>query len=964
MDQPRESALDQTRCEQEPIHTPGAIQSASVLLLFDPATARLVAASDNLNPVFGASAETLRNAPIERFFSDRDAESLRAVLLGERPAHARYYELRGGTDHWVTLFRGDGLLGVEINTYESADHDSVAFGLDVGEAMTEISSLADDLVSAGEEEIRRLADTVTRRFRDLSGYDRVMIYRFDTDWNGEVVGEARADHVDHSYLGLTFPSSDIPRQARHLFRRNRVRPVVDVGSASVPLVPPTHPETGQPFDLSDCSIRGVSPVHLEYLANMRVGASLTLALIVRGELWGLLACHHYSAPYRLTPGRSSACRLFAESVSTTLARLVERSETETVAVVRERLRAFRSALLQAPRAEGFGVFLAERAQELLTLMRCDGILYRLNGREYAFGRTPPPVLMEELRARLETHRLSIGRDTFSTHFAAGLWPDLGPALLAEAAGALLFQPGTGPFDLILLRGARQVEMTWGGDPYKRVTPDSADQQLHPRKSFELWSETVRDRALPWEHEAAIAARELTMGLNEIDWLFEWHESEAELAAARAETEYNALHDALTDLPNRRFLQHRLAEAETNRTGRSSALLHIDLDGFKQVNDTLGHSAGDQLLVEVAQRIKRAIRGGDFPARIGGDEFLILAAPNTHPWELDAMGERLIHAISRPIQLESGEAEVSASVGIALNDGRIDADELFHQADLALYESKRTGRGRVTLFSQELKRRQDDKLRLGEDIRDGIRSGRFEIWYQPQFDATSFDLCGVEALLRWNHPKQGIMLPADFLQMAEDMDLVATLDGIGMRAALEDLEDLERAGCRIPKLSLNVSARRLSDPEFLEAVRGLGPRREVISFELLESIYLDEVDTGMEANLQGLRDMGIRIEVDDFGTGRTSIISLVSLRPDRLKIDRQLVEPIVRSEAARRLLASIVEIGHSLGIGITAEGVETRDHAEILRALGCTVLQGFFFARPMPAQDLRNFLLTRTEARRA
>jgi len=964
MDELRETALDLVRCEQEPIHTPGAIQSASVLLIFDPETETLLAASDNLDPVFGAPAQELIGAPPERFFSDRDAADLRAVLRGARPMiNARYFALRHGSDHWVALFRTEGLVGAEINTYEGAEHDSVAFGLGVGEALTEISAVADQIGTASEAEIRTLAGIVTRRFRELSGYDRVMIYRFDTDWNGEVVGESFADHVAHSFMGLSFPSSDIPKQARALFKRNRVRPVVDVAAASVPLVPPLHPRTGLPFDLSDCSIRAVSPVHLEYLANMGVGASLTLALIVRGALWGLLACHHGSGPYRLTPGRSSACRLFAESVSTTLARLVERSEAETIERVRARLREIRAGLLQGASRLGFGEFLAAQAQDMLTLMNCDGMIFRLNGKDYAFGRIPPPLLLATLRERLQAHRTATGRDGFSTHFAAGLWPDLGAALSAEAAGALLYQPRGCDYDLLLLRGARQTELTWGGDPYKRVTPDVAGERLHPRRSFKLWSETVRDRALPWEPEAAIAARELATGLNEIDWLFEWHESEAELAAARAETEYNALHDALTDLPNRRYLQRRLEETERTGIGRPSALMHIDLDGFKNVNDTLGHSAGDQLLVEVAKRIKRTLRSGDFPARIGGDEFLILAAPATHPWELDAIGDRLIHAVSRPIPLEGAEAEVSASIGIALNTGAVDADELFYQADLALYESKRNGRGRVTLFSEEMRKRQEEKQRLGEDIKEGIRSGRFEIWYQPQFAATGFGLSGVEALLRWNHPLHGIMAPAQFLDMAEDLDLVATLDSIGMGAALADLETLERGGCSIPKLSLNVSARRLEDPAFLEAVRALGARRNQISFELLESIYLDELGTGMEANLQGLREMGIRIEVDDFGTGRTSIISLVSLRPDRLKIDRQLVEPVVRSEPARRLVSSIVEIGQSLGIGITAEGVETAEHAEVLRDLGCTVLQGFFFARPMPLAELQAFL-RQHEAKRA
>ncbi|ARE39246.1 diguanylate cyclase/phosphodiesterase (GGDEF & EAL domains) with PAS/PAC sensor(s) [Rhodovulum sp. P5] len=957
MDDLRESALDLVQCEQEPIHIPGAIQASSVLLLFDMQSGKLAAASDNLEDLFGASVHDLIGAEMERFFCERDAVALRTGP--ERPDAwtSRYLELRDGIEKWVTLFETDGLLGAEINTYESSDHDCVDFGLDVGKALGEIHRYTDRLGHATEENIREIAEIVTSRFRELSGYDRTMMYRFDTDWNGEVIGESFGERLDHSFLGLTFPSSDIPRQARHLFQRNRVRPVIDVEGEAVSLVPALNPRTGHKIDLSDCTVRGVSPVHIEYLRNMGVRATLTIALIVRDELWGLLTCHHYDGPYRLTPGRASACRLFCEAISAALSRIVERCESETVERVRNHLRQFRNDVLHAPSRSDFAHFLQDQAQTLLNLMNCDGMIFHLNGADNVFGAVPKPSVLSCIRDRLPKQMRLVQRDIFSTHFTAGLWPDLAEDVKAEAAGLLLFQPPEGNFSLLLFRRARQVEMTWAGDPYKRVSPEKEGERLHPRGSFDLWKETAQDRAAPWEREAAVAARELAMGLNEIDWLFEWQRSEAELAAARAETEYNALHDTLTDLPNRRFLQQRLEEADGGpfSTEPPAALIHIDLDGFKEINDTLGHSAGDELLVEVASRLKHLIRRDDFPARIGGDEFVVLVARGTGQDELHAIGQRIVDFMARPFESESGECRFGASVGVALYDPHIAIDELFHRADLALYESKHTGRGRVTFFSDELEQRQRELQLLGGEIRDGIDSGQFQVWYQPQVDAATYQLTGLEALLRWHHPTRGVLSPAHFLQHSEDMGMLAALDRIGMETALADLAWLHARGHDIPKISLNVSARRLQDPDLIETIREMGPERNALSFELLESIYLDEVDPVMEANLQGLRDLGIPIEVDDFGTGRTSIVSLVSLRPDRLKIDRQLVEPVVRSDAARRLIASIVEIGQSLDIGITAEGVETEDHARIMHDLGCTVLQGFHFARPMPKSELATFL---------
>ena len=326
-----------------------------------------------------------------------------------------------------------------------------------------------------------------------------------------------------------------------------------------------------------------------------------------------------------------------------------------------------------------------------------------------------------------------------------------------------------------------------------------------------------------------------------------------------------------------------------------------------------------------------------------------------------MAERIVAVMAQPVRIEDETCEFGASVGIAhIGEGPIDGEELLKRADIALYESKREGRGRVTIYTPELEERLRRTQQLGEDILAGIRGGQFMPWYQPQVDAATHEVCGVEALMRWEHPSLGTVTPDKFIEIAEDTGHIGTLDAISMERALGDYHRWKAAGIKIPKVSLNISFDRLADADLMKSIASVDLPPEVFSFELLETIFLDETSRAAEWNLDLLREKGIKLEIDDFGTGKTSIVSLVRLKPSRLKIDQQLVMPIVDSAQSRQLVSSIVEIGASLGIGITAEGVETLEHAALLRDMGVTVLQGYAFAKPMPSDQLIEFMLEKSK----
>jgi diguanylate cyclase (GGDEF)-like protein len=431
---------------------------------------------------------------------------------------------------------------------------------------------------------------------------------------------------------------------------------------------------------------------------------------------------------------------------------------------------------------------------------------------------------------------------------------------------------------------------------------------------------------------------------------------AELEAAKARIEHNALHDSLTGLPNRRYLDQILENASMSRDGSNAALLHIDLDRFKQINDTLGHAAGDAMLVHAANVLKSNVRGTDFVARIGGDEFVVLCLSDAGSAELAELADRIIAEMRQPVPYHGHLCRFGVSIGIAVETGAgADPKRLLVNADIALYRAKSRGRNRHEFFTAALQAEIVSTKRLADEILCGLERQEFVAHYQPQVDARTLEIAGVEALVRWQHPSRGLLAPGYFLKTAEELNVVSTIDRIILEQGLADFHRWAAMGLHVPRISVNVSARRLQDSELINSLKSLDIPRNALSFELVESIFLDENDDLITWNVNQIKELGIDVEIDDFGTGYASIVSLQKLKPRRLKIDRQLVKPIVASPKQRRLVESIVEIGKSLDIEIVAEGVETMEHAAILKDIGCDMLQGFAFARPMSSADLVKFV---------
>lgn len=430
----------------------------------------------------------------------------------------------------------------------------------------------------------------------------------------------------------------------------------------------------------------------------------------------------------------------------------------------------------------------------------------------------------------------------------------------------------------------------------------------------------------------------------------------DLEAAKKHLEYNSLHDALTGLPNRRYLDEVLArQAADYQPGKPIALLHIDLDAFKQINDTLGHIAGDAMLIHAAKLLRANIGPDDFVARVGGDEFIIISRCGSAE-ALTRMGRTLIDLIRQPVPYKGNFCRFGACIGIAAESGaQVSAERLLVNSDVALYRAKAAGRNKTEFFSQKLQAQIIHDKMTADDVLRGLEHREFIAHYQPQFDAKTFAVVGVEALVRWQHPLDGLRGPVSFLRIAEDLNAVATIDRLVLEQALTDFDTWSRAGLDIGRVSVNVSGKRLNDEELLDGLELLDFKRGSLSFELVESIFLDETDQLVADNIERIRKLGIDIEIDDFGTGHASIVGLLNISPARLKIDRQFITHITELPEHSRLVASIIEIGHSLGIEVVAEGVETIEQAHHLSDLGCDVLQGYVFARPMSAEALDPFV---------
>jgi len=449
---------------------------------------------------------------------------------------------------------------------------------------------------------------------------------------------------------------------------------------------------------------------------------------------------------------------------------------------------------------------------------------------------------------------------------------------------------------------------------------------------------------------------------------EQHELEEEL-------KYRAFHDSLTGLPNRSLFAREAADAlETARAaGRTAGVLFVDLDDFKIVNDTMGHGVGDELLIEVAARLAASVRQSDTAARLGGDEFALLIDDAAGPEDVDAFAERIVAAFAEPFTLSEAKVVAAATVGVATSDDSDDVDELLRHADLALYAAKAAGKRRWRHYQPVLTSGMLRRREIQAALEDAVKTSAFTLVYQPIVTLATGEIAGFESLIRWPHPRWGMMLPGQFISLAEETGLIVPLGGWVLRQALSDMVAWRRelpppadAGPDArppepdgPHVSVNVSARQFRDPGFVESVRyalhasGLPP--SALLLELTESLVLGGNEQ-IRADLNELKEIGVKLAIDDFGTGYSSLSYLLDLPIDVLKIDKSFVTGIASSWRRHALVEGIVRLARTLEVEVIAEGIETETERELLAGMGCQFGQGYLLSVPVDAAAASAMLL--------
>jgi diguanylate cyclase (GGDEF)-like protein/PAS domain S-box-containing protein len=425
--------------------------------------------------------------------------------------------------------------------------------------------------------------------------------------------------------------------------------------------------------------------------------------------------------------------------------------------------------------------------------------------------------------------------------------------------------------------------------------------------------------------------------------------------------HQANHDALTDLPNRVLFNDRLSLAilHAQRRRQPLVVMFLDLDHFKRVNDTLGHSAGDELLVKVADRLRRCIRQDDTVARVGGDEFLLLLNGITREADTATMARKILGILAEPFLVQKRELFIEASIGIGMYPGDgADAEALITNVDTAMYRAKETGRNSFQFFTQKMQEQSQERAALESGLRRALPRGEFILHYQPIYRLRDRSVVGVEALVRWRHPEKGILSPREFIPLAEDVGLIARVGEWVLRRACEQLKAWQAAGATPMRISVNVSPRQFQQRDFAANVRRIvresGLEPSVLDLEITESIAMHDVaHTGRV--LTELADLGIQISMDDFGTGHSSLNYLKHFPIRRLKIDQSFVAGMTTDDKDHAIVATVISIARNLGLAVTAEGVETEEQAALLAALACEDVQGYLFAHPEPAEDVERRL---------
>ncbi|MDP3059276.1 MAG: EAL domain-containing protein [Methylotenera sp.] len=1072
-----EKALQQ--CANEPIHQIGTIQphGASLVLSSDlPRT--ILQFTTNLSNILGFSSSVTSGSTIVDVMGEvaaNDVEQLIQISKKHQTATGK-----------VGLRQSHGLLNLQAHLYNSEGTFVLELEHDDSSDQTHNLShlflnMQKQLLSFGvEKDVTSYFNQIAKLLRELMAYDSVMVYRFDSNWNGEVIAQDSIEAAP-SYLGIHFPCSDIPPQARRLYTLNLVRLITDINATPIPFFPLLNPINQQPLDMTHSVLRSLSPVHLEYLRNMGVNASMTISIMQNDRLWGLITCHHFS-PKHVSIHKREAALFIGQMASTQLASIEASERLSQI----DRTEQVISKLLCTLHSVALADVLKNLLPDLQKLLNSTGVICLVEGRFYQYGEALEPSETQELITWINRQPID---EVFSTNHLS-LDFDLAMNNKHLAAGVVVAQLTSDMNNCIIwLRKEKLRTIQWAGKYEEGFHQDiGGDYKLSPRKSFAIWSELLLGQSDVWSKADLLTAKSLARSLNETFAKKSRHESrraeqkliDAEMRiaatafesqegmmvtnsknvilrvnhaftqitgysaedvigktpkllssgqqdkhfyaamwesikytgvwegeiwnrrksgevypehlsitavkdedgivtnyvatltditlskAASDEIQNLAFYDPLTQLPNRRLLIDRLKQAlaASARSGQRGAILFLDLDHFKALNDTLGHDVGDLLLKQVSQRLVNSVREGDTVARFGGDEFVVLLEDLSDQTleaakQTETIAEKIIAALNQPYLLGAHEHHSTPSMGASVfNDHAAEVDTILKQADIAMYQAKDSGRNTLRFFDPKMQEVISSRANLEHELRKAIEQQQFELYYQIQVDNTNSAI-GAEALIRWHHPERGMISPYDFITLAEETGLIIPIGRWVLESACAQLKLWKQNPLtRDLMLSINVSAKQFFQSDFVELVQATLLQHEVdpkrFKIELTETMLVENIHD-IIIKMDKLSKIGIRFSLDDFGTGYSSLQYLKKLPLNQLKIDQSFVRDIVTDASDRAIVRTIIIMAHSLDINVIAEGVETAEQKQYLLDNDCKHYQGYLFSKPIPIDEFEALL---------
>ena len=1073
------NSLEMQNCAREAIHQIQTIQPHGFLLACDIASGRITFVSENILHYLRLGELDLLGRPVFELLEgvpDTILKLLAHVATGPPVLIDLQFRLSvaSGEHLEVLAHRIDATVVIEAMPFHKAPK---AFA-------NESSQIESMVKGVGElhrqKSVEDFLNSCVSQIRLLSGYQRVFIYRFLPDWSGEVIAESTAPGCESRFLGLRFPASDIPEQARALYRINLLRIIGDVDAVAVPVL---STASSAILDQSNSLLRSPSPMHLRYLRNMGVKATMTISLLKDGDLWGMVSCHHdvpLVPPVQLRRMSSLLCALLAEVAVVRLDAVLHQE------IINKTLR-FRDALTHLIREVGSGdnfPVIARKALENVSVaMKVSGFGLMIAG-QWIYE----PAVDTALLAFLLLKARGLTFDAIFSTSCLIEQLELPNVFERPWTGALvLCVPGTKDSFLVLLRKEVIQEVIWGGAPGKeRIELANGIKILGPRQSFDRWTEVMQGQSEIWTADEQIVVLDVARTLGDAQLAYsrqvmqaelrmlgscmehlndivivtdtisldepsptiiyvneafvtktgysreeavgrsprflqgpatdrsqldvirkamqEWRPVTVELINYRKTgesfwlelslapiadcngwfTHWVAIErsiddrknnevimkkladfDNLTGLPNRRMLMDRLplALSVSKRYGRNGALLFVDLDNFKDLNDTEGHNVGDELLKQVAQRLLDMVRLEDMVARLGGDEFVIMLENLSVEIDQAAasaqqLAEKIIFGLAQPYDLAGHSYSNTASLGIALFHDSVgyqsSLEEMLKQADFAMYQSKSAGRNTWRFFDPKTQAELVEKNNLESDLKQALAENRLNLHYQPIVDASQ-KVVGTEALMRWQHKTRGWVSPAEFIPIAEHSGLIVPIGKWAIAQACAMLKSWSLDPLRAHwSIAVNVSAHEIRQTDFVAIVENLvldsGCDPAYLKLELTESILQHDVDATI-AKIETLRAIGVAFSIDDFGTGYSSLAYLQRLPISVLKIDSSFVRHIGDNAGDRAICMMILALGKALGLSIVAEGVETQDQFDFLKSHQCDLFQGYRFSKAVPAEQL-------------